>query len=37
MSLLIPSDPTSSVAANVEVSYDLTSIPVVHGFLDIFF
>jgi hypothetical protein len=36
MSLLIPSDPTSPVAANVEVSYDLTSIPVVREFSDIF-
>jgi hypothetical protein len=36
MSLLIPSDSTSPVAANVEVSYDLTSILVVHEFSDIF-
>jgi hypothetical protein len=36
MSLLIPSDPTSPVAANVKVSSDLTSIPVVHEFLDVF-
>jgi hypothetical protein len=36
MSLLIPSDPTSPVATNVEVSYDLTSIPVVQEFSDVF-
>jgi hypothetical protein len=36
MSLLIPSDPTSPVAANVEVSSDLTSILVVREFLDVF-
>jgi TctA family transporter len=36
MSLLIPLDPTLPVAANVEVSSDLTSIPVVHEFLDVF-
>jgi hypothetical protein len=36
MSLLIPSDPTSPVTANVEVSSDLTSIPVVREFPDIF-
>jgi hypothetical protein len=36
MSLLIPSDPTSTVATNVEVSSDLTSIPVVHEFPDVF-
>jgi hypothetical protein len=36
MSLLIPLDPTSPVAANVEVSSDLTSIPVVHEFPDVF-
>jgi hypothetical protein len=36
MSLLIPSDPTSLVAANMEVSYDLTSILVVREFPDVF-
>jgi hypothetical protein len=36
MSLLIPSDPTSPVAANVEVSSDFTSIPVVREFPDVF-
>jgi hypothetical protein len=36
MSLLIPSDPTSPVAANVEVSSDLASILVVREFLDVF-
>jgi hypothetical protein len=36
MSLLIPSDPTSPVAANMEVSFDLTSILVVREFLDVF-
>jgi hypothetical protein len=36
MSLLIPSDPTSPVAANVKVSSDLTSIPVVREFSDVF-
>jgi hypothetical protein len=36
MSLLIPSDPTSPVATNVEVSFDLTSILVVREFLDVF-
>jgi hypothetical protein len=36
MSLLIPSDPTSPVAANVKVSSDLTSIPVVREFPDVF-
>jgi hypothetical protein len=37
MSLLISSDPTSPVATNVEVSSNLTSIPVVREFLDVFF
>jgi hypothetical protein len=36
MSLLIPLDPISQVAAHVEVSSDLTSIPVVREFLDVF-
>jgi hypothetical protein len=36
MSLLIPLDSTSLVAANVEVSPDLTSIPVVREFPDVF-
>jgi hypothetical protein len=36
MSLLIPLDPTSPVAANMEVSSNLTSIPVVCEFLDVF-
>jgi hypothetical protein len=36
MSILIPSDPTSLVAANVEVSSDLTSIPVVREFSGVF-
>jgi hypothetical protein len=36
MSLLIPSELTSPVAANVEVSYDITSIPVVRAFPDVF-
>jgi hypothetical protein len=36
MSLLIPSDPTSPVAAHVEVSSDLTSIPVVSEFSNVF-
>jgi hypothetical protein len=36
MSLLIPSELTSPVAANVEVSSNLTSIPVVREFLDVF-
>jgi hypothetical protein len=36
MSLLIPSDPTSPVAAHVEVSSDLISIPMVSEFLDVF-
>jgi hypothetical protein len=36
MSLLIPSDPTSPVAAYVEVSSDLTFIPVVSEFPDVF-
>jgi hypothetical protein len=36
MSLLIPSDPTSPVVANVEVSSDLTSIPVAREFPDVF-
>jgi hypothetical protein len=36
MSLLMPSDSTSPVAANVEASPDLTSIPVVCEFSDVF-
>jgi hypothetical protein len=36
MSLLMPSDSTSPVAANVEVSPDLASIPVVCEFPDVF-
>jgi hypothetical protein len=36
MSLLIPSDPTSPVAAHVEAFSDLTSIPVVREFSDVF-
>jgi hypothetical protein len=36
MSLLIPSELTSPVAANVEVSSDLTSIAVVCEFPDVF-
>jgi hypothetical protein len=36
MSLLISSDPISPVAAHVEVSSDLTSIPVVHEFPNVF-
>jgi hypothetical protein len=36
MSLLIPSDPTSPVATNVQVSSDVTSIPVVREFSDVF-
>jgi hypothetical protein len=36
MSLLIPLDPTLPAAANVEVSSNLTSIPVVHEFPDVF-
>jgi hypothetical protein len=36
MSLLIPSELTSPIAAPVEVSSDLTSIPVVCEFLDVF-
>jgi hypothetical protein len=36
MSLLIPSDPTSPVATHVEVSSDLTSIPVVSEFSNVF-
>jgi hypothetical protein len=36
MSLLIPAELTSPVAANVEVSSDLTSIPVVYEFPDVF-
>jgi hypothetical protein len=36
MSLLIPSELTSPVVASVEVSSDLTSIPVVCEFLDVF-
>jgi hypothetical protein len=36
MYLLIPSDPTSPVAVNVEVFYDLTSILVVREFSNIF-
>ena len=36
MSLLVPSDPVLPVAAHAEASPDLTSIPVVCEFLDIF-
>jgi hypothetical protein len=36
MSLLIPSVPASLVTTNIEPSSDLTSIPVVCEFLDVF-
>ena len=36
MSLLVPSDPLLPVAAHAEASSDLTSIPVVCEFLDVF-
>ena len=36
MSLLIPSDPVLPVATHAEASPDLTSIPVVCEFLDVF-
>ena len=36
MSLLVPSDPVLHVAAHAEASPDLTSIPVVCEFLDVF-
>ena len=36
MSLLVPSDPVMSVAAHAEASSDLTSIPMVCEFLDVF-
>ena len=36
MSLLVPSDPVLLVAAHAEASPDLTSIPVVCEFLDVF-
>ena len=36
MSLLMPSDPALPIAAHVEASLDLASIPVVYEFLDVF-
>ena len=36
MSLLVPSDPVLPIAAHAEASPDLTSIPMVCEFLDVF-
>ena len=36
MSLLMPSDPALPIAAHAEASPDLTSIPMVYEFLDVF-